>query len=381
MTDYYPVIARGIAGLEDNTAESRRALYQRVQAALIEQLRELDPPLAEPEILRERLSLEDAVRRVEANAERPVVDRLGEPRPARRRFARTRVAAFDGVFVASGIEAPRLVPGSQDDARGAAADRSAPPAEHTYRRRGRFVHLLALMTAWFVVLASVALASALYWHRDQLKAWFGTSPLAGWQREIVPAPPKIADRVNPGQQAPQAAIAQSASLYEEDPADQQGRRYAGSVIWKTETVSPEGRPRELAVRAEVEIPERHMRMILSLRRNPDKVLPASHTIEIAFQPPATFGEITSIPALLMKSGEQADGSRLASVTVKVTSGLFLVGLSAADSEMQHNLQMLKEQPWFDIPLVYENGKRAILAVEKGAPGERAFQEAFAAWRE
>lgn len=382
MTDYYPVIARRIAGLKDNTAESRRALYQRVQNVLVEQLRELDPPLEEPEILRERLSLEDAVRRFEADAERSAVDPSGEERPARRRFSRTRVVAFDGAFVATGIEAPRLVPGSEDgDPRGPAARPSAPPAENTYRRRGRLAHLLALITAWFVVLASVALAVTLYWHRDQLKAWFGISPLAGWQREIIPPPPKIADRVNPGQQAPQAATAQSASLYEEDPADQRGRRYAGSVIWKTETVSPEGKPQELAIRAELEIPERHMRMILSLRRNPDKVLPASHTIEITFPSPTTFGEITGIPALLMKSGEQADGSRLAGVTVKVTSGLFLIGLSAADSEMQRNLQMLKEQPWFDIPLVYENGRRAILAVEKGAPGERAFQEAFAAWRE
>ncbi len=381
MTDYYPVIARRIAGLKDNTAESRRALYQRVETVLVEQLRELDPPLEEPEILRERLSLEDAVRRVEADAERPVVDRAGESRPARRRFSRTRVAAFDGAFVATGIEAPRLVPGSEDDPRGPAVGRSAPPAEHPYRRRGRLVHLVALITAWFVVLASVALAFTLYWHRDPLKAWFGTSPLAGWQREIIASPPKIADRVNPGQQAPQAATAQSASLYEEDPADQRGRRYAGSVIWKTETVSPQGKPRELAIRAELEIPERHMRMILSLRRNPDKVLPASHTIEITFPSPTTFGEITSIPALLMKSGEQADGARLAGVTVKVTSGLFLIGLSAADSDMQRNLQMLEEQPWFDIPLVYENGRRAILALERGAPGERAFQEAFAAWRE
>src|SRR5260370_17083488 len=124
--------------------------------------------------------------------------------------------------------------------------------------------------------------------------------------------------------------------------------------------------------------ERHMRMILSLRRNPDKVLPASHTIEITFPSPTTFGEITSIPALLMKSGEQADGARLAGVTVKVTSGLFLIGLSAADSEMRRNLQMLEEQPWFDIPLVYENGRRAILAVEKGPPAARPFQEPFPA---
>jgi hypothetical protein len=163
MTDYYPVIARRIAGLKDNTAESRRALYQRVQNVLVEQLRELDPPLEEPEILRERLSLEDAVRRVEADAERRVADRSGELRPARRRFPRTRVAAFDGAFVATGIEAPGLALGSENtDPRGPAVRRSAPPAENAYRRRGRLVHLVALTTAWFVVLATVALALTLY---------------------------------------------------------------------------------------------------------------------------------------------------------------------------------------------------------------------------
>ena len=49
--------------------------------------------------------------------------------------------------------------------------------------------------------------------------------------------------------------------------------------------------------------------------------------------------------------------------------------------MQRNLQLLKERSWFDIPLVYNNGRRAILAIEKGTPGERAFKEAFAAWGE
>jgi len=30
-------------------------------------------------------------------------------------------------------------------------------------------------------------------------------------------------------------------------------------------------------------------------------------------------------------------------------------------------------------VVYTDGKRAILAVEKGTPGDNAFKEAFAAW--
>jgi hypothetical protein len=32
-----------------------------------------------------------------------------------------------------------------------------------------------------------------------------------------------------------------------------------------------------------------------------------------------------------------------------------------------------------VPLVYVNQRRAIIAIEKGAPGERAFDDAFAAW--
>jgi hypothetical protein len=32
-----------------------------------------------------------------------------------------------------------------------------------------------------------------------------------------------------------------------------------------------------------------------------------------------------------------------------------------------------------VPIVYNNGRRAILAIEKGTPGERAFADAFATW--
>src|SRR5882757_9017669 len=69
MADYYPLIARAIAGLDPSApGESRRALYERARAALIAQLRSIDPPLSESEITRERLSLEEAVRKVESEA-------------------------------------------------------------------------------------------------------------------------------------------------------------------------------------------------------------------------------------------------------------------------------------------------------------------------
>jgi hypothetical protein len=81
----------------------------------------------------------------------------------------------------------------------------------------------------------------------------------------------------------------------------------------------------------------------------------------------------------MKSNEQARGNPLAGLGVKVTDGFFLVGLSNVDVDRARNLQLLKERSWFDVPLVYVNQRRAILALEKGSFGEAAFTEAFAAW--
>ena len=173
-------------------------------------------------------------------------------------------------------------------------------------------------------------------------------------------------------------------LYDEDPNDPKGKRYVGSALWRTETVSPgPGLAPELAIRADVEIPERHMRMTWSLRRNTDKALPASHTIEIMFTLPADFSEggIANVPGVLMKQDEQARGVPLAGIAVKVTNGYFLIGLSAVDVDVQRNIQLLKERDWFDVPIVYTSGKRAILALEKGTPGVRAFEEAFRAWGE
>src|SRR5450759_2930667 len=69
MADYYPLIARAIAGLDPSAPGwRRRALEERARAALIAQLRSVQPPLSESEITRERLSLEEAVRKVESEA-------------------------------------------------------------------------------------------------------------------------------------------------------------------------------------------------------------------------------------------------------------------------------------------------------------------------
>jgi hypothetical protein len=254
------------------------------------------------------------------------------------------------------------------------------------------------LVKWLVVLLVLGgLAGAGYWQwpfiSAKIASWRAATELATKPNEAPPpsAQPKFDERVQPKNAAPTApatapaaAVAQKVVLYDEDPANPQGKRYVGSAIWRTETVSPgPGLAPELAIRADVEIPERHMRMTMSIRRNTDKALPASHTMEVMFTLPADFdqGGVGNVPGVLMKANEQARGVPLAGLAVKVTNGYFLIGLSAVDVDLQRNLEMLKGRDWFDIPIVYTSSKRAILALEKGTPGQRAFEEAFRAWGE
>src|SRR5712671_1530518 len=80
MADYYPLIAKAVSGLDKSTGEARRALYDRARTALLAQLRGVEPALSEPDITRERLALEEAIRKVEAEAARRS---RSDPPPAR----------------------------------------------------------------------------------------------------------------------------------------------------------------------------------------------------------------------------------------------------------------------------------------------------------
>ena len=69
MADYYPLISDAIAALDEKTSEARRVFYDRARAILVDRLQTADPPLSETFIEHERLALEDAISKVEADAE------------------------------------------------------------------------------------------------------------------------------------------------------------------------------------------------------------------------------------------------------------------------------------------------------------------------
>ena len=65
MADYYPVLARAVSRLQDNDARARQELYKRARTIADAQLLGQDLQRSAPQILRERASLEAAIRRVE----------------------------------------------------------------------------------------------------------------------------------------------------------------------------------------------------------------------------------------------------------------------------------------------------------------------------
>ena len=280
----------------------------------------------------------------------------------------------------------------------AEAERYAPPpqaprprvaADREPKKRARSGAVFPFKSAIAVGVVLILVGAAILWGKSVVTTVSGLLK----PQQAVEAPrdtspltkPKIPDRVGQPSSTDQVApVAQRVVLYDEDPADPKGKQYVGSVIWRTEQIKAvAGQKADLAVRADIDVPDRKFKMTMSFRRNTDTSLPASHTAELTFILPSDFtgGGVGNVPGILMKSNEQARGTPLAGLAVKVTDGFFLVGLSNVDADRQRNLQLLKERSWFDVPLVYVNQRRAIIAIEKGAPGERAFNDAFAAWGE
>jgi SAM domain (Sterile alpha motif) len=273
--------------------------------------------------------------------------------------------------------------------------RTAPKEKHQKKRSSLSFGVLARLLAVLLILAGITATISWQWSTiADLYRFFGRigqqpqNQVSGDNSSAKPefwprVPREQASGQTPGLAAPGGQTAPAvASLIEADPSDPKGKRYVGSVVWRTETVSAgPGVAPELAVRADIEIPERRMTMSWSIRRNTDKTLPASHTIEMAFNLPADFsgGSIANVAAVVMKQSEEERGHKLVTRVAKVTNGLFLIGLSAVDADVQRDTQLIKDRPWFDVGIVYTNGNYAILAMEKGEAGNRAFAQAFAAW--
>lgn len=178
-------------------------------------------------------------------------------------------------------------------------------------------------------------------------------------------------------------VGQKAIFYEERTSTAQGSAEPGSIVWSLVQESPGGDlPPEPAIRAEATIPGKDIQLRMTIRRNTDQTLPASHIIEMIFLTPDGFegGGVDNILRVAMKSSEQDAGSPLIGIPAKIADGFFLVALNDTKADEDANMTLLRGQDWIDVPVVYKTGRRALLTMEKGIPGEKVFDEAIKAWQ-
>ncbi|MDE0922691.1 hypothetical protein [Aurantimonas coralicida] len=178
-------------------------------------------------------------------------------------------------------------------------------------------------------------------------------------------------------------VAQDAVFYQERTETVPGTQESGDVVWSVVNESPtEGQPPEPAIRAEAEIPDENLKMTMTIRRNADPTLPASHVIELLFTTPENFagGSVANVQRLALKPSEQARGEPLIGVAGKISDGFFIIALNNLEQAMQNNMALLQNEQWIDIPIAYASGRRALMSIEKGVPGDRVFKEAIEAWK-
>ncbi|SFK17124.1 hypothetical protein [Methylocapsa palsarum] len=302
----------------------------------------------------------------------------------------------------AGREPPEVSPeGSAADA----AERSRPEAQRPVApqppqdspapKRGWIVAAIVAVVVALVAIAAIKLKD----HREDLIA-----------RSLAPAPAiesgssgKIADRIGAGDASPEGQspaepsdadaggaessvppfVAPRAALLVRAPQDNaEVKTYQGTVVWKVDNVSSgPGAPLSTAVRAEIDIPEQKVEAVMTLQKNDDATLPASHTMKLQFVLPrgSEWRGVQQIKVPQMRREGASTGESLKGVPVPIVENSFLVGLNGGASEAA-NLDLLRSREWLDIPILLGNGFIAKLTFEKGKTGQRAIDDAIAAWR-
>jgi hypothetical protein len=419
MADFYPVLAKAVAGLANQSAEARRAIYDRARQVLVAQLRSIDPPISETDITRQRLALDDVIARIErdyapveaeaARAQLPSEPALRSPErsPPHR-------PSFASLLPEETASARRA-----DDAAPAAAEAEpdssalAEPAVQPDRPRldiagpapRRQLPLRQLIVAGGVALGVGAIAvTAHYVNRDNLTV---APPVAQGPASPQPAPsgPKINERVGAEPSAPapaqqpiaptgpaapvqpsrgELAVAQRAVLYME-PADQTQppRAINGRVTWRVEAQNAgQGLPLETVIRADVDMAEVGLSLVFTIRRNADPAFPASHIVGMRFQRASDDGNgsVREAGVPQFKTEENERGAPLSAITTSLGENLFVSALSRVGIEVERNVELIRTRNWIDIPVRFASGKRGIVAFEKGLSGDQRIAEGFAAWR-
>ncbi|MET0605065.1 MAG: histidine kinase [Beijerinckiaceae bacterium] len=399
MADYYPLIARAVAAVKDAPSDMRAQVYERARAALIRHLK-ASANLSPEAVEREEASLDEAIARVETeilSGEAP--GSHPDPTPRAAEPAAAVAEPSRSLPPEEFEEAPPPPPPRRPLA-------PAPRQDVGSQRVGRHRWRL-LVTGGMVAMIAVAIAAFAISRRED-PGRYSPQP-----RATAPADqgsgPKLGERVGEPAEAPPAApsrpevaiapaapsspstapaqppvaVAQRAILYEERPeTPNEPTVVQGRAVWRLEPIAGnQGDASDIAIKADLEFPERALAVEMTIRRNTDAALPASHLVEIKFIFRAGGGpvkELASPPT--MKLEENQRGSPLLGLQVPVMENYFLVGLSNLPTDVERNISQLQSANWIDIPLRFGNDRIGVIAIEKGTQGADAMQTALARWK-
>lgn len=180
--------------------------------------------------------------------------------------------------------------------------------------------------------------------------------------------------ISPSPIASADATPQAAMLYGEGNAQRDASSHRGSVVWSVTRASPgNGNPAEPAPRAAVAFPDAGLEAVLTLRRNSDPALAASHLLEANFEPSPAFagGNVDELAAIRVRAHAEDGGTALAIVPAKIAPGHFYVAFDNMPSARSRNLELMRTARWVDIAFTKARGERGLISIELGRPGTAA----------
>jgi predicted aspartyl protease len=157
--------------------------------------------------------------------------------------------------------------------------------------------------------------------------------------------------------------------------------HLGSTVWFLIPPAP-SQPATVAVKAEADIPDLKMHATMTLRKNTDPTLQATHTIDLKFSfadgaPIAGFKDV-GLPQMRKEDSTAAEA--LTSVKVKISDTYFLIALAKGESDTARNLDLMQTRSWFDFPLLLNDDRIAKVVFQKSPEGQAMLEKAFEAWR-
>jgi hypothetical protein len=155
----------------------------------------------------------------------------------------------------------------------------------------------------------------------------------------------------------------------------------GSTVWSLIPPAP-NQPGTVAVKAEADIPDLKMHATMTLRKNTDPTLQATHTIDLkfSFAEGAPISGFKDVGLPQMRKEDSTAAEALTSVKVKISDTYFLIALAKGEADTARNLDLMQTRTWFDFPLLLNDDRIAKIVFQKSPEGQAMLEKAFEAWK-